>query len=201
MPDSPPIAVIVSRYNASITDRLLDGAREAYARATGAAGGEGESGGARSAVSGDGREGGLHVFEAPGAFELPFLARAAAATGRYRGVLALGCLIRGETRHDRYIAQAVAHGITAASLETRVPIAFGVLTTETAKQARERAGGEKGNKGAEAMTALLSTIAAAQAIADGTPGLATAPHPDKARKDASRSSDSNHANARQGAAI
>ncbi|MBL9031086.1 MAG: 6,7-dimethyl-8-ribityllumazine synthase [Phycisphaerae bacterium] len=156
----PSVAIVVSRYNASITDRLVEGAREEYARRGGEAGA-------------------VDVFEAPGAFELPFLARQAAATGRYGGVVTLGCIIRGETRHDRYIAQAVASGIVTASLASRVPIAFGVLTTESAKQARARAGGEKGNKGAEAMAALLATIASSVAIAKGEPSARIAAWEDK----------------------
>src|SRR5262249_12428011 len=94
-PSSPAVAVVVRRYNASITDRLLAGAREAYAEA---GFGDGAEGGGSGAV---------HVIPAPGSYELPALALAAARTGRFRGVVALGCLIKGETRHDRYIAEAV----------------------------------------------------------------------------------------------
>jgi 6,7-dimethyl-8-ribityllumazine synthase len=144
----PRVAVIVSRYNGSVTGRLLDGARSEYLRR-------------------GGDEAGLAVYEAPGAFELPVLALAAAETGRYRGVVALGCLVKGETRHDRYIAEAVAQGLTQVSLQTGVPVAFGVLTVNTPKQARERAGGEHGNKGAEAMGAVLETIEAAEGISAG----------------------------------
>jgi 6,7-dimethyl-8-ribityllumazine synthase len=148
-PASPPrVAVIVSRYNGSVTGALLEGARSEY-RVRG----------------GDPAD--LDVFEAPGTYELPVLALAAAETGRYRGVVALGCLIKGETRHDRYIADAVAHGLVQVSLQTGVPVAFGVLTVNSPKQARERAGGERGNKGAEAMGAVLATIAAGDAISAG----------------------------------
>jgi 6,7-dimethyl-8-ribityllumazine synthase len=162
MPDSTPepaapalpapslhrVAVIVSRYNGSITGKLLEGARSEY-RARG------------------GEEAGLSVYEAPGAYELPALALAAAETGRYRGVVALGCLIKGETRHDRYIAEAVAHGLMQVMLQTGVPVAFGVLTVDSPKQARARSGGEHGNKGREAMAAVLETIATGEAIGAG----------------------------------
>lgn len=142
--------VVVSRYNDSITSRLLDGAREQYARA----------GGDPSRLA---------VAEAPGAYELPSLAMAGASSGAWAGVVALGCLIRGETRHDRYIAEAVAHGLMTVSLVTGIPVAFGVLTTENPAQARARAGGSKGNKGAEAMAAVLESIFAADSLRSGRP--------------------------------
>jgi len=129
----------VSRYNASITDRLLAGARDAYA----------ECGGDPAS---------LRVIPAPGSFELPALAQAAARWGRYQGVLALGCLIKGDTKHDEYIAHAVAQGLVNVTISTGVPCAFGVLTVNTPEQAQDRAGGAEGNKGAEAMLALVDTI-------------------------------------------
>lgn len=137
----PPVAVVVSRYNPSVTDALLEGALTEYAR----------RGGNPDAVE---------VVQAPGSFELPVLALAAARTGRVRAVVALGCLIRGQTRHDRYIAQAVARGLTGVSLRTGLPVTFGVLTVEKPSQARERAGGAKGNKGADAMAAALDAVGA-----------------------------------------
>lgn len=162
MPPLPRIAVVVSRYNASVTDRLVEGAIAEYVR----------RGGQESLVS---------VYEAPGAYELPALCLAAAETGRFRGVVALGCLIRGETRHDRYIADAVAHGLMQVSIQTGVPAAFGVLTVESPKQARARAGGDKGNKGAEAMAAALDSIDAINAIRADRPGRGRmAAHQDKA---------------------
>lgn len=147
LPQPPRVAVIVSRYNWSVTQRLLEGALSEYA--------------ARGHEAGS-----VTVFECPGAFELPALALAAGDTGRYRGVVAIGCLIRGETRHDQYIAEAVAHGLTQVSLQTGMPVTFGVLTVDTADQARARAGGEHGNKGKEAMAALLDAIIAMDAIRD-----------------------------------
>jgi 6,7-dimethyl-8-ribityllumazine synthase len=141
-----PVAIVISRYNATITDRLLAGAIEAYEQA----------GGSRATLA---------VIDAPGAYELPILASTAIATGRFRAVVALGCLIRGQTRHDRIIAQAVAAGLMDASLATGVPITFGVLTVETVKQGLARSGGSHGNKGADAMRAALHAAAVIDAIA------------------------------------
>lgn len=137
----PVVAVIVSRYNASITRRLRDGALAEYSRAYPAAPGA-------SVV----------LVDAPGAYELPGLCLSAALTSRFDGIVALGCLIKGETSHDRYIAQAVAHGLVEVTLTTGIPVAFGVLTVDTPDQARERAGGASGNKGQESMAALLESI-------------------------------------------
>src|SRR4051812_10971798 len=147
--DPPRVAVIVSRFNRSITAALLEGALAEYE----------SRGGVRSAVS---------VFEAAGSFELPVLALAAAESGRFDGVAALGCLIRGQTRHDRYIAGAVAHGLAGGSLRTGGPGAFGVLTVEDPAQAKARAGGKKGNKGADAMGAVLDSVECIRAIRAGT---------------------------------
>jgi 6,7-dimethyl-8-ribityllumazine synthase len=113
------------------------------------------------------------------------LAHACASSGRYDGVIALGCLIRGETRHDRYIAEAVAHGLIGVTVQTGVPVAFGVLTVDHAKQAKARAGGTKGNKGGEAAAALLETILVKRSIAMGktmSVGEELESKPDKARK-------------------
>jgi len=142
---APSVAIVVSRYNATVTDALLSGARAAYA----------ERGG---------RDADLCVVDAPGAFELPALCNAAARTGRFAGVLALGCVIKGETSHDRYISHAVAQGLVNVTLNTDVPCALGVLTVDTPEQALERAGGVHGNKGVEAMGALLDTIGQIRAL-------------------------------------
>ncbi|MGD9692046.1 MAG: 6,7-dimethyl-8-ribityllumazine synthase [Phycisphaerales bacterium] len=143
-------AVVVSRYNAWITDRLLLGAHQEWERA----------GGATDA---------LEVISAPGSFELPVLARAAATCGRFHAVVALGCLIRGETTHDQHIARSVADGLQRIAIDTGVPVAFGVLTVENEAQAEARAGGDQGNKGAESMRAALETLAALDAIHRKTP--------------------------------
>jgi len=144
-PSVPPVAVVVSRYNRSITDTLKRGAVEEYLR----------RGGTRE---------NLAVIDAPGAFELPAVADAAAESGLYRGVCCLGCVIKGETSHDQHINAAVAQGLMAISLRLGVPATFGLLTTDTIEQAKARAGGAKGNKGAEAMGATLDAIAAIDAI-------------------------------------
>ena len=127
-------AVVVSRFNETITGALREGARAALS----------EAGAAPADVE---------DFKVPGAFELPQAARLAAETGRFDAVICLGCVIRGETPHFEYISSAVAHGIMEAAGETGVPIAFGVLTTETEAQARERAKPGRDNKGWEAAAA------------------------------------------------
>ena len=127
-------AVIVSRFNASITGALGTGARAALL----------EAGVAASDIE---------EIGVPGAFELPQAARCAAETGRFDAVICLGCVIRGETPHFEYISSAVAHGLMEAAGETGVPIAFGVLTTDTEAQAEERARPGRDNKGWEAAAA------------------------------------------------
>jgi 6,7-dimethyl-8-ribityllumazine synthase len=130
------IALVVSRFNDFVTDHLKSGAIEALAAA-----------GARPDAA--------DVISVPGAYEVPQAARAAAATGRYDAVVCLGCLIRGETPHFEYIAEAVAHGIMAAEAATDVPMSFGVLTTNSAEQALERAVPGIANKGWEAAMAAI----------------------------------------------
>lgn len=133
-------AVIVSRFNPSITDALRHGARAALLEA--------------GAAPDD-----IQELAVPGAFELPQAARCAAETGRFDAIVCLGCVIRGETPHFEYISSAVAHGIMAAAGETGVPIAFGVLTTDTQAQAEERAGAGRDNKGWEAAAAGIEMAA------------------------------------------
>jgi 6,7-dimethyl-8-ribityllumazine synthase len=135
----PPVAVVVSRYNATITDALLAGAIEEYL----AAGGDRVH---------------LDVLDAPGTFELVTIADAAAASNRYAGVVCLGCIVKGQTRHDEVLAHAVAQGLVNCSLKHQTPITLGVLTVNNNNQARARAGGKLGNKGSEAMEALLMTL-------------------------------------------
>src|ERR1700682_412007 len=127
-------AILVARFNAAITEKLLAGAREAFTKC-----------GAKS----------QQVFHVPGAFELPLAAKKLAQRGGFDAIIALGAVIRGETPHFDYVAGAAAHGLQQVALETNVPIAFGVLTTDTNEQAESRAGGERGNKGYDAaMTAI-----------------------------------------------
>jgi 6,7-dimethyl-8-ribityllumazine synthase len=142
------IGIIVARFNAFVTDRLRDGAVSALR----------EAGAAESAIE---------IFSVPGAFEIPQAARAIAETGRFDAIVCLGCLIRGETPHFEYIASAAAHGITAAAGETGVPMAFGVLTTNTREQAMERAGDGPENKGREAAAAAIEMARLYQTLAAG----------------------------------
>jgi 6,7-dimethyl-8-ribityllumazine synthase len=129
-------AVVVSRFNHLICVRLLEGAVAELA----------ERGADASAV---------HVAWVPGAFEIPQAARTLAASGRYDAVMALGVVIRGGTPHFDYVCRAVTDGVREAVRDTGVPVAFGVLTTDDPEQALARAGGEHGNKGAEAALAAI----------------------------------------------
>ncbi len=140
------VAVVASAYNASITDRLLRGAVRRCRERTG-----------RMPA----------VYRAPGSFELPAIAHAAAESGAFDAIVALGCIIKGETDHDAHIAGAVARGLVDVSLLTGVPAAFGVLTVDTPAQAAARAGGAMGNKGEEAMDAALDAAAAMRAARRG----------------------------------
>lgn len=176
---------MVSRYNPAVTDRLREGAVRAWASR-------------RDSLDLDE----LTIIDAPGSFELTALSAEAAASNRFVGIVALGCLIKGDTRHDEYIAHAVAHGLTEVTMRTGVPVAFGVITALTPKQARDRAGGRKGNKGQEAMDALLDTLAAIRALRSGeplTPGsplFSSFPHVARGPSTRSRPDKSNRASAR-----
>ena len=139
---------------------MLDGAMQAY-------------------LDQGGVESDLAVLEAPGAYELIAIARAAATSGMYGSVVCLGCVIKGETSHDIHISSAVANGLAQITVQTGVPVAFGVLTTNTNEQAIARAGGDKGNKGAEAMVAALGAADAIasleEAKSNNTPGVRFTP--------------------------
>jgi len=130
------IALVVSRFNDFITGHLLEGALDALRRH----GAEEER---------------LTLVRVPGAFEIPLAAKKLAASGRFDAVVCLGTVIRGATPHFEYVAGEVAKGVAAASLESGVPIAFGVLTTDTIEQAIERAGTKAGNKGFDAACAAI----------------------------------------------
>lgn len=130
------LAIVVSRFNSFITERLLSGALDALARA-----------------GADEKK--IEIVRVPGSFEIPVAAKRLAETGRYDALLTLGCVIRGDTQHFDFISAEVTRGIQLAAVETGVPIAFGVLTTDTLEQAIDRAGAKSGNKGAEvALTAV-----------------------------------------------
>jgi 6,7-dimethyl-8-ribityllumazine synthase len=131
-------ALVVSRFNSEITDGLLRGAL-AYLQ-----------------------ENNIHpaeqdVFYAPGAFEIPLIAQTVARTGRYRGVICLGAVIKGETAHFEFISLGATYGLMQASLEAGVPISFGILTSYTEEQARARSADDASNKGREAAAACLET--------------------------------------------
>jgi 6,7-dimethyl-8-ribityllumazine synthase len=130
------IALVVSRYHAFVTDGLEQGAREALA----------EAGVAHEAIE---------RFVVPGAYELAQAASRVCTTGRFDAVICLGCLIRGETPHFDYIAQAAAHGILRAAQAAGVPVSFGLLTTHTAEEAIARSVPGDANKGREAAVASV----------------------------------------------
>lgn len=125
------ISLVVSRYNEFVTSRLLAGAVEVLTKA------------------GIGEEG-IEVAWVPGAFEIPLVARRLARSGRFDAVICLGAVIRGETPHFEYISREASRGIAQASLDSDLPVIFGVLTTDTVEQAMERAGAPERNRGAEA---------------------------------------------------
>ena len=137
-PDGPvrAVGIVVARFNGDITSQLLEGAIAALE----------EAGVERQRIE---------VVPVPGAFELPLAAMALAKTRQYACILALGCVIRGETPHFDFVAAEAASGLQLAALETGVPVSFGVLTCDTRAQAEARAGGERGNKGAEAARSAL----------------------------------------------
>lgn len=129
-------AIVVSRFNEEVTERLLTGARQALAAASV-------------------RDEDVTVLRVPGAFEIPVAARRAAETGQFDAIVCIGCLIKGETMHFEYIASAASHGIAEAASATGVPMALGVLTTLTDEQAMERAADGPANKGWEAAMAAV----------------------------------------------
>jgi len=132
-------AIVVSRFNHFITDRLLEGALDTLVR--------------HGAKDED-----LAVVRVPGAFEIPIVAKRLAASGDYDGVICVGAVIRGSTPHFDYIAAEVTKGIAHVGLETGCPVSFGVLTTDTIEQAIERAGTKAGNKGSEAALSLVEMV-------------------------------------------
>jgi 6,7-dimethyl-8-ribityllumazine synthase len=142
------LAIVVSRFNDFVTERLLEGARLALR----------ESGVTDEAIE---------VVRVPGAFEIPIAAQRVAETGRVQAVVCLGCLIRGGTPHFEYISAAAAHGITQAAAATGVPMTFGVLTTNSVEEAIGRAGPGLDNKGREAALAALEMATLFARLDDG----------------------------------
>jgi 6,7-dimethyl-8-ribityllumazine synthase len=130
------VAVIASRFNEFVVSGLVKGAIASWVKS----GGEGDD---------------LLIARVPGAFELPVVARQLALSGEFKAIVALGCVIRGDTAHFEYVAGQCARGLQDVSLQTGIPISFGVLTTETVEQALERAAPGGSNKGGEAMEVAL----------------------------------------------
>jgi len=130
--------IVVSRFNSFICERLLEGAVDALVR-----------------HGGDDKN--IHVARVPGAFEIPLAAKKMVESGKYHAIICLGAVIRGSTPHFDFVASEVSKGVASVSLESGVPIAFGVLTTDTIEQAVERAGTKAGNKGFEAAVTAIET--------------------------------------------
>ncbi|MCK5196098.1 MAG: 6,7-dimethyl-8-ribityllumazine synthase [Desulfobulbaceae bacterium] len=124
-------ALVVSRFNDFITDKLLGGAVDGLLRS-----------GARDKD--------VEIVKVPGAFEIPLIAKKMAATGRYNAVICLGAVIRGTTPHFEYVSAEVSKGVASVGLESGIPVIFGIVTTDTIEQAIERAGTKAGNKGWDA---------------------------------------------------
>jgi 6,7-dimethyl-8-ribityllumazine synthase len=136
---SDRFAIVVARWNETITKRLLDGAVTTL----------GKHGVADEAID---------VAWVPGAWEIPLVAQRLASSGRYSAVICLGAVIRGQTTHDQHINRAVSLAISRLALDQHLPVLFGVLTCETMEQAIGRAGGNVGNKGAECAEAALEMV-------------------------------------------
>ncbi|MFV0421438.1 6,7-dimethyl-8-ribityllumazine synthase [Oleidesulfovibrio sp.] len=132
-------AIIATRFNDFVVDRLVGGAVDYISR----------TGGSKEDIT---------LVRLPGAFEMPVVAKKLAASGKYDGIIALGAVIRGSTPHFDFVANEATKGLAQVSLEHGVPVGFGLLTTDNLEQAIERAGSKAGNKGVEAASAVLETI-------------------------------------------
>ncbi|MBF0370994.1 MAG: 6,7-dimethyl-8-ribityllumazine synthase [Magnetococcales bacterium] len=132
-------AIIIARFNSFITERLLEGATDCLVRH-----------GAQEAE--------ITLLRVPGAFEIPLAAQKVAKSGKYDGILCLGAVIRGATPHFDYVSAEVTKGVASVSLESDIPIGFGVLTTDTVEQAIERAGTKAGNKGWETAMSVIEMV-------------------------------------------
>ncbi len=139
--------IVVSRWNSFITERMLSGALDALKR--------------HGADEQD-----IHVARVPGTWEIPLVAQNMAVAGQYDAIACVGCLIRGATPHFEYLAAEVTKGLAQISLETHVPVTYGIITVESLEQAIERAGSKAGNKGAEAALAAIEMANLLRAMAD-----------------------------------
>ena len=145
--DGAHFAIVAARFNASITEALLEGAVATLA----------EHGVADDHVN---------VVQVPGAFEIPITAKRLAASGRYEAIITLGAVVRGGTPHFEYVAGECARGVARVALQENVPVIFGVLTTDTDEQARARAGGKEGNKGCQAAIVGLEMVTLLRRLKD-----------------------------------
>ncbi len=136
--DNLKVAIVVSRFNSFITERLLEGAIDGLTR---------------HGINKDS----IEIYKVPGAFEIPLIAKKLTRKD-YDGIICLGAVIRGSTPHFDYVAAEVSKGIAHVSLESEKPVIFGILTTDTIEQAIERAGTKSGNKGYDAALSLIETI-------------------------------------------
>src|SRR5690349_5745850 len=159
--------IVVSQFNAFITDRLLTGALDALTRA-GAA------------------EGQIEIVRVPGSFEIPLAAKKLAATGQFDAIVCIGCELRGETSHYDYVASETARGVQLAQLDTGVPMGFCVLTCDTLEQAIDRAGLKGGNKGYEAGVAAIEMAHISKKLEASKPVLSAVANPTAGNRRARR---------------
>jgi len=139
-------AIVASRFNHFIVEKLEAGAVDAFVRH-------------------GGKDADIEIFRVPGTWELPLIAQTVAKSGRFDGIVALGCLIRGSTSHYDVLAAEVTKGLAAVSSSTAVPLSFGVLTTDSIEQAIERAGTKAGNKGFDATVSCIELVRVVRAAA------------------------------------
>lgn len=142
---SEKIAIINARFNHIITDKLAEGAKDAFLRH-------------------GGKEANLSLILVPGAFEIPFILKKAIESKKFNAICCVGAIIRGSTPHFDYVSAETTKGIANVSLNHNIPVSFGVLTTDTIEQAIERAGSKAGNKGFEAMTTLIEMLNLSQIL-------------------------------------
>jgi len=142
-------AIVTARFNEFITKQLAEGARDALLR--------------HNAKKED-----ITEVQVPGAWELPLAAKSLARSGRYDALICLGCVIRGQTTHHVHIGGDASRGLAQVALESKIPIGFGVLTTDSLEQAVERAGGKAGNKGADAALTAIEMARLLRGISDQT---------------------------------
>ncbi len=147
--DGLSFGIVVARFNSLVTKQLLDGAVDCLVR----------HGAADNAIT---------VVHCPGSYEIPQVAMQLARRGGFDAVICLGCVIRGETPHFDYIASEVAKGVAHVAMDTGVPTAFGVLTTENLEQALERAGAKAGNKGWDAALTAIELVRIGKHLSSGT---------------------------------